>query len=386
MKPQNLALCGVSVLGGAFLAALLTQPVSFLAASHAQATPVANSRPPIASSPVPPTATVYTPEELTNIRVYELASKSVVNITTSTVQYDRFHHLPIPGQGSGSGSILDNLGHILTNAHVINGAREVEVTLADGSIHEASLVGADTEYDIAVLRIDAPPENLTPIRLGRSDNLKVGQRTYLVGNPFGLNGTLTTGIISSLDRSLPSQVADREMTAIIQTDAPMNPGNSGGPMLDSSARMIGMNVAIATRSGQSAGVGFSIPVDRIRRFLPDLIEHGKIIRPYHGIVSVMETKRGLRIGKLSDDGPAAQAGLRGFRIVRRPVSQGFGIVSQAVIDRESADLLCAIDGKELDDYTDFADIMESHKPGDTVTLTILRDGVRHQIQLTLGAA
>lgn len=384
MKAQNLMLCGFSVLGGAFLTILLTQPVAFLVASQAQSTPVANSQPAVAAATTTTGVSVYTPDELANIRVYEVASKSVVNITTSTVQYDRFRLLPIPGQGSGSGSILDKQGHILTNAHVIDGAQEVEVTLADGSIHQASLIGADSEYDIAVLKIDAPPENLTPIRLGRSDSLKVGQRAYLLGNPFGLNGTLTTGIVSSLDRSLPSQVADREMTSIIQTDAAMNPGNSGGPMLDSSARMIGMNVAIATRTGQSAGVGFAIPVDRIRRFLPDLIEHGKIIRPYHGIVSVMETSRGLRILKLSDDGPAKRAGLRGSRLVRRPVSQGFGV--EVVIDRESADLLVAIDGKELKDHTDFVDVMESHKPGDTLTLTVLRDGVRHQIELTLGAA
>jgi S1-C subfamily serine protease len=247
-------------------------------------------------------------------------------------------------------------------------------------------VGADTEYDIAVLKIDAPPEDLVPVRLGRSDNLRVGQRTYLVGNPFGLNGTLTTGIISSLDRSLPSQVEDREMTSIIQTDAAMNPGNSGGPMLDSSARMIGMNVAIATRTGQSAGVGFAIPVDRIRRFLPDLIEHGRIIRPFHGIVSVMETKRGLRIVKLSDNGPAKRAGLRGFRIVQRQAPQGFGFVSEPAIDRASADVLIAIDGEELKDHTDFVEIMERHKPGETVRLTILRDGSTREVELTLGAA
>lgn len=386
MKSQNLFLCGVSALTGAVLAVLLTQPVFFLAASHAQSTPIDVSSSAAPTSAPAAARTAYTPEELANIRVYELASNSVVNITTSTVQYDRLRMLPIPGQGSGSGSILDKQGHILTNAHVIDGAREVEVTLADGSIHEASLVGADTEYDIAVLKINAPPENLVPIRLGRSDSLKVGQRAYLVGNPFGLAGTLTTGIVSSLDRSLPSQVADREMTSIIQTDAAMNPGNSGGPMLDSSARMIGMNVAIASRSGQSSGVGFAIPVDRIRRFLPDLIEHGKIVRPYHGIVSVMETKRGLRILKLSDGGPAERAGLRGFRIVQRQVPQAFGLVSQQVVDRDSADLLVAIDGKKLENSTDFLEIMESHKPGDTVTLTVLRNGAPQQIKLTLGAA
>jgi S1-C subfamily serine protease len=384
MKPKNLTVILASAFVGAVLAVfLLNQPIAFLAASQAQSPAVSAGQPLPANKPPAP---VYTPEELANIRVYELANKSVVNITTSTVQYDRFRMLPIPGEGSGSGSILDKEGHILTNAHVIDGARKVEVTLADGSIHDATLVGADTEYDIAVLKIDAPPENLVPIRLGRSDNLRVGQRTYLVGNPFGLNGTLTTGIISSLDRSLPSQVEDREMTSIIQTDAAMNPGNSGGPMLDSSARMIGMNVAIATRTGQSAGVGFAIPVDRIRRFLPDLIEHGRIIRPFHGIVSVMETKRGLRIVKLSNDGPAERAGLRGFRIVQRQVPNAFGIATEQAIDRSTADVLIAIDGKELKDHTDFVEIMERHKPGETVKLTILRNGSLHEVELTLGAA
>lgn len=383
MKAHNFIIPALfAVLGVVFSVALQSD----LLESTSQAQSAAQTASATPRLPISPPPVTLTPEEQANIRVYELASKSVVNITTSTVQYDRFGLMAVPGEGAGSGSVLDKEGHILTNAHVVDGAKGIEVTLADGSIHPAKLIGADVIYDLAVLKINAPPESLVPIRFGRSDDLKVGQRAYLVGNPFGLSGTLTTGIISSLHRSLPSRVDDLEMTSIIQTDAAMNPGNSGGPMLDSSARMIGMNVAIATRTGQNAGIGFAIPVDRIRRFLPDLVKHGKIIRADHGIVSVMETKNGLRLVKLSENGPAERAGLNGFRIVQKRVASGFGSYIERVVDRNSADVLVAIDGKSLKSYTDFVEIMDSHKPGDTVVLTIQRDGKQFDVQLTLGTA
>ncbi|MEM6330392.1 MAG: trypsin-like peptidase domain-containing protein, partial [Planctomycetota bacterium] len=238
---------------------------------------------------MPAAGVAYSPEELTNIRVYATANPGVVNITTSTVQYDRMFGLPIQGEGSGSGSVLDKQGHILTNNHVIEDAQQITVTLASGANYRAELVGADAEYDMAVIKIDAPPEELTPIKLGSSDSLRVGQKAYAVGNPFGLEGTLTIGIISSLNRSVPSRAAGRAMTGMIQTDAAMNPGNSGGPLLNGAAEMIGMNVAIASKIGQNSGVGFAIPVSRVRRFLPELIEHGKVIRAYHGIVTLVET-------------------------------------------------------------------------------------------------
>lgn len=328
-----------------------------------------------------------TPEELANIRVYEIANRGVVNITTSTVQYDRMFGLPMEGQGSGSGSVIDKRGHVITNNHVIEDAQEINVTLASGDTYPAELVGADAEYDIAVLRVDAPAEKLFPVPMGRSDNLKVGQRAYAVGNPFGrFEGTLTVGIISSLNRSVPSRVGNRAMMGIIQTDAAMNPGNSGGPLLNSSAQMIGMSVAIASKIGQNSGVGFAIPIDRVRRYLPELIEHGKVIRAYHGIVTLVKTQQGLRIAKLSRGGPAEQAGLRGFRLIRRERRQGLNLYIDTRIDRDHADTILAIEGTPIETDTDFLEVMNRFKPGDTVTFTVLREGQQLQVPVTLGAA
>ena len=181
------------------------------------------------------------------------------------------------------------------------------------------MIGKDPDNDVAVLKINAPPEELFPVPIGTSDNLRVGQRVYTLGNPFGLEGTLTTGIISNLNRTLPSRTG-REMKSIIQTDAAMNPGNSGGPLLDTSGRMIGMNVAIATKTGQNAGLGFAIPINRIRQIVPQLIEHGKVVRADIGIVAVKEIDKGLQIVEVNKGGPAEKAGLQGWKTVRKRVT------------------------------------------------------------------
>ena len=179
-----------------------------------------------------------------------------------------------------------------------------------GKTYKAELVGKDPDNDVAVLKIDAPPEELFPVPIGTSDNLRVGQRVYTLGNPFGLEGTLTTGIISNLNRTLPSRMDGREMKSIIQTDAAMNPGNSGGPLLDTSGRMIGMNVAIATKTGQSAGLGFAIPINRIRQIVPHLIEYGKVVRADIGIVAVKEIDKGLQIVETNRAGQRKRPGCR----------------------------------------------------------------------------
>lgn len=325
-----------------------------------------------------------TPEELANIRVYQVAQQAVVNITTSTVQVDPFFGIRQLGQGSGSGSIIDRQGHILTNNHVIEGAEEIQVTLSDGQTYEAELIGADAEYDMAVLKIDAPADSLTPIAMGRSDNLRVGQKAYAVGNPFGLEGTLTTGIVSSLNRSLPSRQRGRTMTSMIQTDAAMNPGNSGGPLLDSGARMIGMNVAIASKTGQNTGVGFAIPVNRVRRFLPDLINRGRVVRADHGIIEVATTQQGLKIVRTRPGGPAERAGLRGFRIMRRERQQGNIRYIDTRIDRDHADTILSVGGKSVNEVDEFVALMDQHSPGETVRFTVLRDGQQVEIPVTLG--
>jgi S1-C subfamily serine protease len=341
-----------------------------------------------ATNPSAIVPTQLTPEELTNIRVYEAANRGVVNINTKFESYERFFAVmvPTPGEGSGSGAVIDREGHILTNYHVVEDAKVIEVTLCRGKPYPATVVGYDAEHDIAILKIDAPADELFPIEFGSSENLKVGQRVYALGNPFGLEGTITTGIISALNRTLPSRVPGRDLQSIIQTDAALNPGNSGGPLLDTSGRLIGMNVAIATKSGQSAGLGFAIPINRIARFVPELITSGKITRPDVGIVAVMETDKGLQIVGTNEGGPAAQSGLRGWRIVRQQVRRGPFVQTIQKQDRDYADLIVAVDGQPVDTGNALIEAIEAHKPGEQIVLTILRAGQPQQVTITLGAA
>jgi S1-C subfamily serine protease len=357
-------------------------PVTSSPVSAPSVTTAPGAAAPITSAPIQ-----LTPEELANIRVYEVANQSVVHVTTSVVQYHPVFGVPIEGgEGAGSGAILDSAGHILTNNHVIDGATDIKVTLSNDHTFNAEVVGTDKEYDIAVLKIDPQGETLVPIRLGRSDNLRVGQKAFALGNPFGFDGTLTTGILSSLNRSLPSREESRVMDGMIQTDAAMNPGNSGGPLLNTSAEMIGMCVAIRSAVGQSSGVGFAIPIDRVKRFVPALIEHGRIIRAYHGIVMLNETTRGLRIAKLAGGGPAEKAGLRGFRVNKRYERRGSAIYEFKELDKDYADFLVAIDGKAIQSHTEFLAIMDAHAPGDRVVFTVRREGELLEVPVVLGAA
>jgi S1-C subfamily serine protease len=375
---RSLIVCCVTsaVLGGAVAAWLLDEdyrwPVSppVAVAQSVAAQPVTNTSLPPAN---------LTSEELINVRVYDGANRGVVNITTRTVSYDRFFMFPTPGEGAGSGSVIDKRGHILTNNHVIEDARGIQVTL-NGKEYDAELVGTDADADVAVLKIDAPAQELYPVPVGTSDNLRVGQRVYTLGNPFGLEGTLTTGIISNLNRTLPSRTGG-EMKSIIQTDAAMNPGNSGGPLLDTSGRMIGMNVAIATKTGQSAGVGFAIPINRIRKIVPQLIEHGKVVRADIGIIAVNEMDQGLQIVQLNRGGPAERAGLRGWKL--REVRRGPFVQTQA--DRSGADIIVAIDGQPVESASAFVEKIEEHQPGDQITLTIIREGQQLNVPITLGS-
>ncbi len=328
-------------------------------------------------------AAELTPEERANIRVYEVANRSVVNIDTRTEKVDPFFMRRYSGSGSGSGSVLDKKGHILTNAHVIENAHDIDVTLATGESYDAKLIGQDREHDIAVLKIEAPSEELHPLSLGKSEGLRVGQQVYALGNPFGLEGSLTKGIISSLNRSIEGRTG-REMQSLIQTDAAMNPGNSGGPLLDSTARMVGMNVAIATRTGQNTGVGFAIPANRIRAIVPDLIEHGHIVRPDHGILGFRQyPDRGVKIWMVRPGSPAEEAGLQAIRQVERR-QQGNRVYQTRTDDISRGDWLIAVDGKKVKTASDFLAIMDSYNPGDTVELTIVRDGRQQDVEMTLG--
>ena len=320
-----------------------------------------------------------TQEEAVNVAVYEKCNRCVANITTQGLRPEGFFVMEAPAKGSGSGVVLDQAGHILTNFHVIEDAGQVEVTLFDGQSFAANVIGADRINDLAVLKINAPKTVLFPATFGDSNNLQVGMKVFAIGNPFGLERTMTTGIIASLNRSLQIR-GNRSIRAIIQIDADINPGNSGGPLLNARGQLIGLNTAIASQNGQSAGVGFAIPINLAKRVVPQLIEHGRVIRPDVGIGRVYETEKGLLIARLTPGGPAEKANLRGPKIVRS--RRGVFIVES--IDRSAADLIVAVDGQPVKSTDDFLRYIESQKIGDQVELTLIREGRRITVPVTLG--
>jgi S1-C subfamily serine protease len=336
---------------------------------------------PIAPSPPRPEDPGLSPDEVVNVRVYQQVNRGVVNITTRGVQADDLQLPGTPREGTGSGSILDKKGHVVTNYHVIEDARQTVVTLYDSSTYEAKLVGADPNNDLAVLQIQAPPEKLFPIAWGDSSKLLVGLRVFAIGNPFGLERTLTTGIVSSLNRSLRSE-NNRMIRGIVQTDAAINPGNSGGPLLNRKGEMIGITTAIVSRTGTSSGVGLAVPSNTARRVVEELLRYGKVIRADCGIFSVYEVEQGLLIARLAPDGAAEKAGLRGpGRVaVRRD-----GIVSQG-IDRSKADLILAVNGKAVRTLEDLLTETEKKRPGEEAVFRIMREGERREVAVVLGQA
>ena len=323
-----------------------------------------------------------TPDEQANVRVYEGVNRSVVNVNTKGTVAAGLFLFEVPSEGAGSASVIDKQGHLLTNYHVVEGADEIEVLLYDGSAFDARLIGFDAATDVAVLRIDAPAELLEPVAFGTSANLLVGQRVFAIGNPFGLERTLTTGIISSLNRSLPTK-SGRTIKSIIQTDAAINPGNSGGPLLDSQGLLIGMNTAIASRTGQSAGVSFAIPVGTLQRIVPQLILKGRVTRADVGIARVLLTDEGLLVAGLVPNGPAERAGVRGFKVVKERRRQGPFMAEFTRIDRSRADTIVAVAGEPVQTVDDFLSAVETRQPGDRVLLTVTREGRRLDIPVVL---
>ncbi len=325
-----------------------------------------------------------TPDEQVNVAVYEKVNRGVVNISTKS-RNDAFLFFDVESEGAGSGSVLDVQGHILTNYHVIDGAREIQVALFNGKTYEGRLVGKDESNDVAVIKIDAPPEMLLPVTFGDSTRLRVGQKVLAIGNPFGFERTLSTGIVASLNRSLPAR-NQRIIRAVIQIDAAINPGSSGGPLLNTQGRLIGMNTAIATSSGQSAGVGFAIPSATIARIVPQLIERGRVIRPDAGITRVQETEHGLLIATMTPGGPAEQAGLQGFRVARQRRARGPFSYEVNTIDRSGADLIVAVDGEKATTVGDFLSLVEAKQPGQDVVITVVRGGreVNVTVRLAVG--
>ena len=324
-----------------------------------------------------------TPEERVNIAVYEKCNRHVVHITTKSARAELLI-LEVPTEGTGSGSVLDKNGHILTNYHVVEGANEIKVTLYDGETFSAKLIGHDAPNDIAVLKIAAPVDSLIPVEFGDSARLKVGQQIFAIGNPFGLERTMTTGIISSLNRSLPSK-SGRTMKSIIQIDAALNRGNSGGPLLDTRGRLIGMNTAIASSTGENTGVGFAIPSDTIGRVVTQLVNNGKVVRPETGITRVYQSDQGLVIATLQPGGPAEKAGLRGFRIVREQKRRGPFTYEERTIDRSQADMIVAVDGEKVVTADEFLGRIERRLPGEQTILTVVRSDRRLDVPVLLGA-
>jgi S1-C subfamily serine protease len=329
-------------------------------------------------------AVALTPDEEINIRVYRAASPAVVNITTTAVAYD-FFLTAVPKEGTGSGAIIDRSGHILTNFHVIDGARRLEVTLADGSKWPARPVGADPSNELAVIKIDAPAEKLTVIPLGDSTRLVVGQKVLVIGNPFGYDRTLTVGIVSSLGRSIRADNG-RLIRDIIQTDAAINPGNSGGPVLNSSGEVIGVSTAIFSPSGGSVGVGFAVPINTAKRIIPDLIKRGYVARPYLGITGHqivpalaqalrLPVQEGIMVVEVTPGSPAQRAGIRGGD---RAIQVGNMIV------RTGGDIITEVDQVKVRTFEELSDFIDSKQPGDAVALTFNRQGKLTVVEVRLG--
>ena len=330
-------------------------------------------------------APAYDAEEQNNIAVYKRVLPSVVNITSTTLVFNFFYGT-VPQQGQGSGFVLDKGGHVLTNYHVVAGAnRGVEVMLSNKRRYKATVVGTDRVHDLALLKIDAP--DLQPVTLADSSGLNVGQKVYAIGNPFGLTGTMTRGIISSIRSIRGSEGAPIEDA--IQTDAAINPGNSGGPLLNSRGEVIGINTMIASNGAdQSSGIGFAIPINTAKAVLADLSRYGRVKRPSLGIISYpigpdlasqmgLAADSGVLIQKVVTGGAAERAGLRGGNqqayVGNQPIMLG-------------GDLIVAIDSQQITDPQDISAIMDKHQAGDTISVTIYRGRRQITLKLILGEA
>jgi S1-C subfamily serine protease len=325
-----------------------------------------------------PDNTALLPDEQNTIAVFQEVAPSVVFITSKAIRQGFFftETYEVPA-GSGSGFIWDDRGHIVTNFHVVENASALTVTLSDHSSSEAEIVGVEPSKDIAVLRINVPSNKLRPVKAGSSASLQVGQKVVAIGNPFGLDQTLTTGVVSALGREIKANNG-RTIQDVIQTDAAINPGNSGGPLLDSRGQLIGINTAIISPSGSSAGIGFAVPVNTVNRVVPELIRYGKVIRPGLG-VQIMNnneywTRRlgiqGVIIASVQDGSAASKAGLRGLQTNRRGESL-------------LGDVIIGINDKKVRSFGELGDVLEQYKIGDVVTVRILRDGEEKSVRVQL---
>lgn len=316
-------------------------------------------------------------DEQNTISVFAAASPSVVFVESTARRRDPWtaNIFDVP-QGSGSGFVWDDEGHVVTNFHVVQGASALNVKLQDGTSWPAKVVGVDPSKDLAVLAIDAPKRTLSPLPRGLSEELQVGQKVIAIGNPFGLDHTLTSGVISALGREIEA-VNGRTIQGVVQTDAAINPGNSGGPLLDSQGRLIGVNTAIFSPSGASAGIGFAIPADTVSRVVPELIEHGKVRRPALGVrvvgdhIARRNGVNGVILGAVDPDGPAGRAGLLGL---------GQDPRGNTVI----GDVIIGIGEHDVTDSDSLFAALEAHEIGDTAVVRVLREGKQTEVRVKLG--
>ncbi|KAK9831013.1 hypothetical protein WJX74_000091 [Apatococcus lobatus] len=357
--------CWCGRLGSALLAAMLSlQMLIGIPAAYARGT--------------------LTAEEQRTISLFRDNTPSVVFITNIATKYDSFSSkMRDQPQGAGSGVIWDTQGHIVTNVHVIEGASDVQVKVArgiKGERYRAALVGADPDKDVAVIKIDTQgKEALQPLRLGSSDGLLVGQQVYAIGNPFGLDHTLTTGVISGTGREIESGGTGRPIQGVIQTDAAVNPGNSGGPLLDSSGEAIGLNTAIYSPSGANSGVGFAIPMDIVRSSVEQIIKYGKVVRPVLGISFLPDTQfeeaagQGILVLKVAPQGPAAKAGIKG---TSRDDNQ------HTIL----GDVILSMNGAALDNSSDLYRELDKYRPGQSIDLELMRGELKEHVTILLGSS
>lgn len=343
-------------------------------APAAEAAPQLPPQPEVAAPQLPPLA----PEaDGVATRVYKRVSPSVVAVANNALVrrgFFDFQLYEVP-QGSGSGFVWNKKGHIVSNYHVVHQANTLSVTFPDGTRHDATLVGVAPDYDLAVLKIDAPPDTLTPVEIAPSRDLQVGQQVFAIGNPFGLDTTLSSGIVSALGRTITS-MTERKINDVIQTDTAINPGNSGGPLLNGCGKLIGVNTAILSPSGAYAGIGFAIPSDTVSRVVPQLIEKGRVARAGLGVqflpdhVTARSGLKGVAIYAVFDSSPAAAAGLEGIGVSRRGALV-FG------------DVITAVNKKPVVTVEDLQAILDPLTPGDRITLTVTRAGKARDLPLTL---
>ncbi len=333
--------------------------------------------PNLAATTTPQPSNDLMPEENRVMSLFDKLSPSVVFITTMGARQGYFGRGHLAPQGAGSGFVWDADGHIVTNFHVIAQAQEAVVTLSDGSEWPATLVGAAPDQDLAVLQIKAPKNLLPPIPVGRSKTLRVGQFAMAIGNPFGLDQTLTTGVVSALDRQIES-ISGRQIYGVVQTDAAINPGNSGGPLIDSGGRLIGVNTAIKSASGSSAGIGFAVPVDTVNRIVPQLIKNGKAARAGLGVMLAGPSVarrfgvEGAVVREVNPGSPAEEAGLKGFE------QDNYGRV-------RLGDVIVGVDREAVKTLEDLTRLLDGKGIGDEVTIEVDRNGARREIKVRLGS-